>query len=490
MPTEDIRLAFFPHYTLAPEHISTDRYIWEHMLRDMIPLAMHIYSVTKQFLITCLLHNYKKIPMTTTMPAVGFTFKSFRRIDDLDTIVDYIKTRRLNNEIYFIAKTSISGRQIATIAATINDDPLYTFTEETATSLYLQTDNHHPVRVFKLTTNNPTTTTYFVIGSNQMLMNVYYTCLALVPKWYPQIFEGIDSQRVDALINLFTAIGHMNSAEYDTAFRHCVNLCYEPTEPELDFTTISSFLKTDISTQINSLQGLIESYQKQIAIDLKAYERHTEDLRTNQQKLTTLLTAPNTDNAAFINDAKSCKSIVAYNLENSSHVITLKSKMLIDSKAIVTKILEPNNTQAQTYYNITTLRARKLFEELWLKETLQIFFCTTFVKTTSASVPTTIRVPKRTRNTKNTMPNPHLIHYSCFGSNKKLLIDAANNNNLQYYLGALTACNSNLNTGDATVLRRFCSEVLSNYADTPILYDVETKTYTTPRERMQSYETV
>ena len=489
MPEErSVRIAFNPEFPLARETTPADRFFWE-MLKDNTQCS-HIYNPTKQFLISCLIRNYKKDRNTSSAPIFDLNISNYRRIDNPDTIVDYIKTRRLNNEIYFIAKTSISGRQIATIAATINNDPLYTFTEEVTTSLYLQTDNSHPVRVFKLTTNNPETTTYFVIGSNQMLQYVFYTCLALVPKWFPHLFEGIDQTRMDALIKVFTAIGHMNNNEYNEAMRNCIDLCYDLEEKEIDFSTITSFLKQDITVQTDYLQNRIETYRTNANAYLQSYEDAIKAMQNEQCKLTQLLTEPKKDDETVIADAKSCKSIIDYFMDEHKHILTIKSKMVLDSKTIVNKILARGNTDAQRYYHIETGRQRRLFEDLWLKETLQIYFCTTFHKELSRSVPIAARAPKRTKATRNTIPNPHLHHYACYGSNKKILIEAATNNNLQYYLGALTACNSNLNTGDATVLRRFCSELLNEYYDSPILYDVETKTYTTPRERINSYEAI
>ena len=488
MPEERlVRSAFNPNAQLTREITNADRFFWE-MMKDNTQ-CQYVYSTSKQFLLSCLIRNYKKIPNTSSTPLVELIFKHYRRVDDINTIINYIKTRSLNN-IYFIAKTSISGRQIATIAEAINNDPSCTFTEDITTSLYLQTDKSHPVRVFKLTTNNPTTTTYFIIGSNQMLQNVYYTCLALVPKWFPNFFEGIDQTRINALIKVFTAIGHMNSNEYDEAMRNCINLCYDLEEQEIDYSTITSFLQPDIDTQINYLQKNIDMYRRNANSYLTQYETATAALQAEQRKLTQLLTESNKDDETIIADAKNCKSIINYYMHDGIHTITIKSKMILDSKAIVTKLLASGNKTAQAYYHIETEQQRKLFEDLWLNETLQIYFCTTFHKEKNKSIPDTISIPKRTKTTKNTIPNPHLRHFTCYGSNRKILTDAATNNNLQYYLGALTACNSNLNTGDATVLRYFCKDLLNTYYDTPVLYNTETKTYITPRERINSYETV
>ena len=480
--------AFLPSHGLGPEITSADRHYWDNYIKDYTQISA--YSVTKQFIITCLLHNYKKIPISSYKNDIEINFKHYTREDSLEAITNYILNRISNNTIHFISKTSVSGRKIATIAAAVNERPNITFTEDTTTSLYLQTDNSHPVRVFKLTTTEPQTTTYFIISSNQMCQNVYYTCLALVPKWFPDLFKGIDAARYGALIALFKAIGRMNNTEYQRALMSCIDLCYDPEETPIDFSTMISFLQTDIDTQIRNIQERIATHQSHADSFLTNYQTAMASLRDEQHKLTVLLTEPKKDNNNIIEDAKNCKSIVDYVKQNEKHIITIKSKMILDSKAIVTKILAPDNVTAQMHYSINTERARRLFEDLWLKETLQLYFCTTFHKTKNTNVPTSITVPKRTKSTRNTIPNPHLIHYTCYGSNKKLLVDAATNNNLQYYLGALTACNSNLNTGDATVLRRFCAELLSTYVDTPILYDVENKTYITPRERMRSYETV
>jgi hypothetical protein len=482
--------AFNTTRLLTDEHRPADGYYWMNALKDYTQVT-NVYSPTKHFLLTCLIHNYKKQPITSSNSDIEISFAEFRRIDGPDTIVHYIKRCSLNNAIYFISKTSLSGRQIAMIAATINEDPDITFTEETTTSLYLQPDKSHPVRVFKLITKEPETITYFVLGTNHMLQNVYYTCLALTPKWFPSILDGIEANRKLALVKLYQAIGHMDHTEYDTEMRNCINLCYEPEENLIDYSPIVNLLQTDINKQIEEIQRLITSYRQSADEHLSLYQNKLTDIQAQQRKLTALLTEPKTDSDTIINDAKSCKSIVNYYVTpEHAHRLTIKSKMILDTKAIVTKILAPENHTAHIHYHITSERARKLLEELWIKDTLQLYFCTTFHKSPNTSIPTSIIRPKHTRATKNTIPNPHLLYYTCYGSHKSVLIDAATANNLQYYLGVLTACNSNLNTGDATVLKRFCSDLFSEYKDKPILYDIENKVYITPTERMLSYETL
>ena len=489
MPLAQYDIAFRPEAPLNTEFLRAERHYWDYMLKDLTDTTY--YNISKQFLINSLIHNYRKQPISNTNTFFNLHFHAFKRIDTPDIVAHYIKTSPRNNQIYFISKTSVSGRQIATIANDINATEDLTFTEDLTTSLYLQTSASHPVRVFKLIdTCNSEAAAYFVIGSNKMLQNVFYTCLALVPKWFPEILGGLDDARKNALIKVFTAIGRMNNSDYYEALVNCFDLLYEPEKQPIDFSSIANFLQIDITAQINNLKSSIENHQRDIDNYLRHYQDSLTHLRQQQHKLTALLTEQKKDNINVIADAQNCKSIIDYYTSSTNHVLTIKSKMILDSKAIVTKILEPSNTVAQQHYHILREPIRRLFEDLWIKETLQLYFCTTFYKTTNATIPTSIKVPKRTKETKNTMPNPHLVHYSCFGSNKKVLIDAATNNNLQYYLGALTACNSNLNTGDATVLKRFCYELLTTFVNDPILYDVETKTYVTPSERIRNYETV
>lgn len=479
--------AFRTGITLTPEVLSADRYYWDNVLKYIMP--EHYYSISKTFLINSIINNYKKQSITNLK--FETVFKSYRRIDTPDTIANWIKTRTVNNQIHFISKTSISGRQISTIAEDINNTEHLTFTEDVTTSLYLQSDKNHPIRVFKFTNANiEHSANYFIIGSNQMLQSVYYTCLGLVPKWFPNILDGIDDTRKEAIVEICKAIGRMNNTDYHQALTNAFELLYTPEETPIDFSKIKTFLQLDFETIAQQTQDHINALQRNADNYLANYRDTMIGIQHEQRKLTALFTEPKKNEEQFIKDAQDCKSIVDYYVNEGRHIITIKSKMILDSKAIVTKILAPNNTTAQEHYNITSKRAQKLFEELWLTETLQIHFCTRFIKTKSTAVPTSIQIPRVTKNTKNTIPNPHLIHYACFGSNKQILIDAARDNNLQYYLGALTACNSNLNTGDATVLSRFCRELLNDYRNEAILYDPATKTYTTPYERMKSYETV
>ena len=479
-------MAFFsPTAPVRHEYNFEDRTVWADQL-SYYDAGSNLFNITKHYFINFFIKNFTK---TKTIPDINIDILSWTRNDPETLIASALCANTIPNKIFIIKKTSISGRKISAIVNSVNEATGITMTELSNLSLYLQEDKTHPLRVFKITKEN-NITQYAVIGTQNIAQKVYYTCIGMACVWFPDLFKNLDSDRGAAIKELCLAIGKMEEEAYKNAIEQCFKLCYEPIEPEIDYTPIATLLTIDKTSRIQSLQNSVADWHSAIETTLKNYESYQNNLRRVQKELTELLLNTQDDKTdEKIKIAKEFKSLVDYTFENSVHVITIRSKMLIDSQTIVKKLLTPGNTQGQLHYGITTEKQRRLFEELFIDKTLQIDFCTTFHKKQDG-VPYRITRPTKIKRTLNTIPNPHLIHYTCYGSNHKLLIEANRDNNLEYYLGVLTACNSNLNTGDATVLNRFCSDILNVYTNAEILYDVKENKYISPAERMQSYETV
>ena len=445
-----------------------------------------IQSITKERLLNFFIRNFSNGQNTNE---IKISFDAFTRSDHILYLINRIKDYDYDNTIMFFRKTSISGRGISTIATEINNTPGITMTELTNVSLLLQTSTSDPIRVYKIVRNDRTTQ-YAVIGHNNMKQEAYYICLGLVTNWFPELLENIDDEKVNAIKNLCYNIGNMDEDAYVQSVRACFALCTEPPLPEINYTPIVNMLSNNVQSRINALQSEHTSYRGRLTETLQRYEQYKTKIQQIEWELSKLMSEPPSNNAETdIQMAKNFKSIVHYGFRNDEHLITIRSKMILDSDAIVKRIIEPNNTNAHNHYYINSESERKLLEDLWINKTLQLDFCTTFIKYKNDAMPYIGAAPNP-RLTINTIPNPHLAHYSCFGSNRKQLIDANGANNLEYYLGTLTASNSNLNTGDATVLQAFCRDILDRYKNKPILYDVETKQYVSPAERMKTYETV
>lgn len=445
-----------------------------------------IQSITKERLLNFFIRNFSNGQNTNE---IKISFDAFTRSDNILYLINRINDYAYDNTIMFFRKTSISGRAISYIATEINKIPGITMTELTNVSLLLQTSTSAPIRVYKIVRDDHTTQ-YAVIGHNNMKQEAYYICLGLVTNWFPELLENIDDEKVNAIKNLCYSIGNMEENAYVQSVRACFALCTEPPLPEIDYTTIVNMFSNNAQARINTLRSEHTRYQGGLEDALQKYEQYKTKIQQIEWELSKLMSEPPSNNAeANIQIAKNFKSIVHYVFRNDEHLITIRSKMMLDSDAIVKRIIEPNNTSAHNHYYINSESERKLLEDLWINKTLQLDFCTTFAKYRNEAMPYIAQTPIP-RLTTNTIPNPHLAHYSCFGSNRKQLIDANNANNLEYYLGTLTASNSNLNTGDATVLQSFCRDILDRNKNKPILYDVETKQYVSPAERMKTYETV
>jgi hypothetical protein len=445
-----------------------------------------ITTITKSGLLNFFLKNYKN---NENIQEIRTIITDYTRSDTIERVAEHILNTTLSNVIIFTKKTSITGRGIRNIAEFINAEDNTSVTELTNVSLLLQDNASDPVRAYQITKEN-NIKQYLIIGNKHMTQKVQYLCLGLVPNWFPELLEGLDETRLNAFKTLCYSIGKMQADLYCTSVRNCIELCAEPPAPTIDYTPITRLLSNDVQTKITQLQRTQASTQERINSILRDYENYINVLQQTTWELSKLITEDQTEQTEdTINIAKKFKSVVNYEFKDNEHYITIRSKMLIESDAIVKKILAPNNTTAQAHYGILTEKARRLFEDLWINKTLTLDFCTLFNKVHGNAVPY-CNVPTLPRLTTHTMPNPHLLHYSCYGDNRRQIIDACTSNNLEYYLGSLTAANSNLNTGDATVLNSFCRDLLTRYIDRPLLYDIENKKYISPRERMKLYETV
>lgn len=476
-------MAFFNTHVPLRVELTYEDEQWETYLQNYIEEPVR--GITKEYLINFFIKNFSKNTNQTKVTTRSF---DYTRSDNYFNIVSSIHNCNTPNAILFYKKTSISRRMISTIKDEVNNFEDVHMTEQTGVSLYLQENITSPIRVFKVERPDETVQ-YVIIGTNNMLQNVYYTCLGLIPNWFPETLMNIDEDRKTALKELCNAIGNKNTEAYIQSIKKCFELCFEPVEQDIDFTSIVTLLDNNRTDKINHLNTRENALREQIDSIIIRYDSLTKDLRRTQWELSKLTTENNTeeDNKA-IEIAKTFKSIVGYKLERGEHHITLRSKMMLESDAIVKKLLQPNNTYGQEHYYIYSDAQRRMFEDLFVNKTLELEFCTTIVKSKHLASPDRAITPIKTRRTANTMPNPHLVHYNCFGDNVKQLIAAQNDNNFEYYLGILTASNSNLNTGDATVLKKFCKNILEQYYDTRVLYDVEAKKYITPRERVTMYE--
>ena len=468
-------------------HYSDGGLGWMSWMAEFTETNDTIYYFSKTDLINLFLKQYNKL---YTKPLYISVNNYTRNTEDL-TIINEILRPTNENTIKFITKTSISGRRINELItrATANSE-LYTFEELQNVSLYLQRDRTNAIRVFKRSNIYDNNVSYLIIGTNHMSREALYTALGLAPVWFPDILTGLNNEHKQAIINLCDSIGKMDADLFEACINKCFKLIPETPEEEINFTGISKLFHINFETQKSNLVTKISNLDSAINSILSKYEQYLQERRETKLKLQTLLTQEDVDDTQAIADAKTFKSIVYYNTEANMHYFIIRSKMMLDSTSVIQRILAPENTRAHEMYHLTSPNKRRLAKELFIDNTLQIDFCTKFTKESDRAYPS-VSKPNKSIHNRNTIPNPHLIYYNCYGGNKKLLAEAHNAENLQYYLGLLTACNSNLNTGDAVVFTKFMYDLFVTYVQKPILYDVATKTYISPLERMHSYnETV
>ena len=74
----------------------------------------------------------------------------------------------------------------------------------------------------------------------------------------------------------------------------------------------------------------------------------------------------------------------------------------------------------------------------------------------------------------DSVPQPHLIHYKCFGGNETHILKNLQNNDIIGFIAQIIASCQNINFGDQVVTEHFLKDITDYYSNTKCIIDTET----------------
>lgn len=406
----------------------------------------------------------------------------FTRIDTEQEIITTIKSTitRGDTHLLFIEKTQLSQRAITRILDGLHDNNC-TITEKTEVSTYLSLFD---VRCFHIQETQGKNTCYLFIGKT-IPCKAFYTAVGMLPKWYPNIFKKETHKYMDVIVDCCKAIAEMDEIRFINNINKLTNDMLEvlATQNNIDYNQLAKALIAEKNRK-NELEAEIINKQRLAAHTWQNYLNTLCNIENLNKALTDLITQESKiDNEETLNELKAFKSIKAFGQikadpASTRTYLTLTSKCIPSNKELAEKIFTKPITAEN--YNCYTNAECKLMLDILVNDKYTIDFTTAF------KVPYTQRIEQADGiYTKNSIPNPHLRYHSCFGSNAQVIAKAQASGNIIDTIGALTACNSNLNTEDSVVLKEFTTDLLKIYKDKPILYNVENKKYYTVTEAIE-----
>lgn len=434
-----------------------------------------------------LIKNYTN--NTTNDRRITSTYTHFTQTDPISMVANYIargcadRTSELNH-FNFIEKTRFSGVQITEVISSVERQLTdnQTLEELPAISVFLQT-KEIKIRVYKYKKDN--TTIYYIL-TNKINQRTIATLIGMVPKFFPHVFDNLQEKEKTILIDLFTAIGTMEVENIEEALTKALAELKEPKLPEVPFEEILKLTQQRLDTKLETLRTTLTSKQNAQRDLLLSYADLQNTIQDLVAQIKGLMSIETKDESKELLDlVKSFKSIIGYiaipEVSRTDKALVIRSKLIPSDPELAEKIFS-NATKASNY-NVHQPNARTLLYRLLATQEYTLDFCTGFIyRKQSTSYPRIIYDHLPILYTRNTIPNPHLSYHTCFGGNGPLIANALVEGDIPKLLGITTACNSDLNIGDPTVLREFCRDLFDTYYDRPIIYVKSTKTYKTPKE--------
>lgn len=442
----------------------------EHGIHNKISASVH----PALSLLNAIMANYNE-----KTPQITMCYRHYIRNDRPESIAAYI--RNFTSDIIYIERTAYSGKAIAETIEQLKTHITDPIEELTNISLFLQ-EKGSPVRVYKRTNQN-TPPQYYIL-TNKCTEKIMNTTIGLIHNWFPHIYTDLDEPRQNTIKNYLKAIGESYEDAAQEELTALLNLLKEPELPQINYSAIAALAQTNKQEKIRNLESDMRNAQdelRRITAELNRVLEKIEKIEFKQRM--TLLEPDDSPTKELVKELQAFKSIKYYGplegVNSYTNFITIVSKMMPSDQDLAQKIFSDEAKAA--FYGVHSQKFRQLMLDILTTDKYTINFRTSFrlANLTDSTITTENAIPQLK---KNTVPNPHLTYYNCFGGNAATLAHAGRKKDVITYLGVLTASNSNLNIGDATVLKLFCSHLLSTLYDKQVLFDNQTQTYIAPRQ--------
>lgn len=474
---------FNEQYRLLNEHVSKYKDIWDYVL-SRNEARLDKYSSDSSYVITPIsevllrthqLYQKKNFSISHEMwssTTAKNRIEIYHDIEELVNNICYNKASRLANNLIMITATrSAQLFEMAKSHPNFNKD----------LSLALQTQKNHKIAVITLIDTNTT-----IIFSNKYNIEDVQTYYSIVPIVYPK--EDLPTELIESFLALYNKDYQKICDNLNIIFKD-INIS------EIKLKILEEELTT-LFKNVNDTSALDTSIR-----DLEAQLRTQYDLIARtitiiQQKQAQRLILLNIDKNEIVKTVieylQNNKLIDNFYITNNRLCIVVKTPIYFVDEEYLTKLFET----PKSYIHNFESDAKALLKEAFIDKKIKLIVKAILDINIAAigSYNGNIRgfadilrakPMSITDGYTDAIPQPHLVHYNCFGGNETHILKAAQNKD---YIGVIAqgiaAC-QNLNFGDTSVCSSFLNDITRNCTNAKFILDEETNEQITYSEWKQ-----
>ena len=335
-------------------------------------------------------------------------------------------------------------------------------------SLGLQTDKNHRVRVYTNLLEN----TYTIITSKydwELLRRV----IALMPKLFPKDFKI--SSDIEKILKAY------GKSEYDT----WVSLLNEYFDKQDILTAqlkqdIQDLLQAKKAANIRAKERAISDTNSQIKQFTMSLESYYRNLAILQEELFIMEQIPENDTEDLYDYLKRNKYIKNIIIKQPYLFFSIVCPISFYDVNALKAYYKHNHSKITAYPNAATI-----FKACLINNKFQIYTETPIrinFKDLTFTIDTTYAM-------QDTIYQPHLVHYDCWGGNKPLITKALTQGDVIGAIEQMIAATKNINFLDSIVIEHFAGTInnftRSSTSSIKFFFDPETNTFYNAYEILQ-----
>lgn len=338
--------------------------------------------------------------------------------------------------------------------------------------LALQMEQNHKIAVIKV---NESTTVVFTNKYDTLEMQAYYS---IVPIVFSK--EKLPEKLIKSFLEL-----------YNKNYSQIIDNIYILFK-DIDVTEIKmKHLKTNLTTlfknpnKINQIENDIKSLNQTLN---SYYDEITRILANIKDKELRKLILIGQDfeqvTLELIEYMSTNKFITDIDIQGNELHVTVKTPLYFADEKFIQKLFDT----PKSYINEKSKEVKALIKEVFLdKKSIIIVKCKIVININSiANINTGTRMDGirsiiyathlyPNQFFTDSVPQPHLVYYNCFGANETHLLKTVQNNDIIGLIAQAIASCQNINFGDSAVSNKFINDIETNYANKKFIYDEEIK---------------
>lgn len=340
-------------------------------------------------------------------------------------------------------------------------------------SLALQTEQQHKIAVMPL---NEKVVVILTNKFDVLDIQAYYSIIPIVFSK-----ENLPEKLIDSFLNLF-------ELDYDKIILN-LNEIFETIDvATLKTEVIRNDLKNLLQRAVNT--ATYDATIRRLSNDLRDYYNDIAnilaDIKATELKKLMLLSVDHTETVDELIEYMTVnKFIKDFTVANTMLYVEITSPLLFIDEEYLKRLFET----PRSYINALDPAMRLLFKEafidkkieLWTKAMIGINIAnlgliTAGQRSSFINIISAAPMDRITSGLYDTVPQPHIMHFSCFGGNEIHMLKAIETSDFVALIAQGIAAVQNLNFGDTIVCNRFARDIKEAYPNSTFILDKETNT--------------